>query len=679
MANPAKLEITVINTPSIGDEFSFSTTLTAIVEECAIISTTNRYSREVSSLENQAESIKQALIRDYGFGYLIVRAGATVSIEADGFADNFSNITFNPTYFTTNYTPPVAPDPEFEIDDITAQAADTADRNTHARFNVSVLNGTANYDITAPVLKSGQIEPLFFDYLRQPATIINTSITDSNSDIATFPTPTVDFFTLDSVDVNESQSGATVIVNTTTTAGDINTTKEYSIDNIIWQQGASFTGVLSGNYTLYVRDNLGANYSLPFEVVGVSVDKPEPYAEIVNTNPLRHILRIDYNCENIPNWNNALFAKILEEQFPNVEKRGYGQLIADCDIINTQIRTSYDNLTVNVFNCDDEIVNTITPELKKENILKKDKRDCYLSQVSSGNFAGKTFLYFPGGNIYIPDTTTIDKTYNNTEKKVFPFAENGQLFTITSTTSLNGDYTQLGTIFDTATGYYGIVLDVAFTGDPVQTGIVQTIYNEKVYNIWEYSLVGTSLTTGGYRIEVDLQDGDVRYKDLKFDTEPICKLSSTENTVVFDSQNSEENTANVDFTTGINFRMRIGGRFIVANNTEDNIDFKSQQGRKVLLKSTITRSMPFESDLVPFYIAEKLAILSSLDTLKINNANFVKGEEVENENKASERNPFVLITRDYQEDNQITISDSVGLVTEAPQVIGTTSTTVIGI
>jgi hypothetical protein len=78
------------------------------------------------------------------------------------------------------------------------------------------------------------------------------------------------------------------------------------------------------------------------------------------------------------------------------------------------------------------------------------------------------------------------------------------------------------------------------------------------------------------------------------------------------------------------------------------------------------------------YVAEKLAIASGLDSLKINNVNFVKGEDVEEESLAEQNNPFIILTRSYQQDTTTTISDTIGLVTQTLQVIGSDSVTAIG-
>lgn len=689
MANFAKIRITIISTPPVGEISTVIFDSFFMQERAQTVRQGTKQFTIGANNNETALNLASAFDADYSptgleaslpisvYGSI---SSDFVDIEAVEYGHEFAGTP--PSWATYTITPEEQPQPSFVITDITVQAADAENRNTHARFNISISNGTPLYDITAPVSKLNQSEPLFIDFFRsffKTPLPRGLSITDGNSDIATSTLPGVDYFTLDSVTVIESNNGATVTANTTTFLGDISTNKEYSLDNINWQSGASFNGILTGSYTMYVRDNLGALYSEVFNVVGVSPGKPEPYFEIVNSNPIRFVPDNTFDCNLIPNWSNALLTQILSEQFPNVEKRDYSQLISDCDTIDNQIRTNYDNITINVIDCTGETIATPTAEVKKINILKEDKRDCILKQVSSGENVGKTFLYFTGGNIYTPDTSDVIGTYTNPTGGIFPFAKNGSLFTISNTDTLNGYHNQLGVEFDVATGSYGVVLDVAFTGNDFQTAIVQTTYNEQVYNIWEFSLVGTYLPNNKtYKLEVVATDSDVRYQDIKWISEPIHKLSSTKGTVLFTSSNNLENTANIDFSTGIKLQLRIKGRFIVATTNEESDTFETQQGTKVVLKTTITRSIPFESGLVPYYIVEKLAIYSGLDNLLIQGVKFVSDEDIDNAARANERNPFYTIIRNYREDSSIDISDSIGLVTESPEVIGESDTIVIG-
>ena len=87
-----------------------------------------------------------------------------------------------------------------------------------------------------------------------------------------------------SVKVNNSPNGATVIGNV---KDSYLFNLEYSLDNSNWKESNVFDSLPSGNYVLYVRDNLGCtiNKSFVVEEFGIS----EPYFHISKSNSLRYV------------------------------------------------------------------------------------------------------------------------------------------------------------------------------------------------------------------------------------------------------------------------------------------------------------------------------------------------------------------------------------------------------
>lgn len=681
MANYFKLEVSFTSVAILDDELGFITQQPSdpIAPSKYIYSIASSYSAVNrfligSSAVDSALGYYNALLRDYGSLYTITYDNNdTVTIEGVTYDTSISNFYFNSNYITYIYTPPTPPDPEFEILNITAQAADTANRNTHARFNVSVQNGTAPYQINTPVSKSATLESdLYFDYFRQPAIYQDLNITDDNSDVAIFQMPTVDFFTFDSVNVVESFSGATVTAITTTQSGDISTTKEYSLNNIDWQLGSSFSGVLAGNYTMYVRDNYGALYSLPFTVVGVTVDKPEPYFDIVKANGLRFVPITSFDCDNVANWGNALLSELFEQnKYPNVERKCYNQPITDCDIIPTQINTNYDNISISVKDSNGVEILTPSATLEKENINQKEKRDCNIIQSVGGNVV----VVFGGGNTYTPDTTTINGTYTNFSGSLPEFSKLGKLFSISGTTNLNGNYEQIGDYFDADNNVWGTELNVTYISGN-DTGVCQVVYDKLDYNVWKFSLVGTAISNDIYQIFITVTDDDPRYNDIEWKSEPI-KKTTTKNTVLL-TYHHKSSSAGIDFTTGIKLKLRVPTRFIDGVVNEETDSFTSDYGKKTIQKTIITTSYNLETGLIPFYVVEKIAIASGMSNLLIDGVKYVKGEDSEAETLINNRNPFYKVNRDYQLDDTISIGEETGIVTTTRTVIGSDSVTAIG-
>ncbi|MFZ7121795.1 MAG: hypothetical protein ACOWWH_12715 [Eubacteriaceae bacterium] len=684
MANVARLEITFTDISDLGAIISFDYgnlggTIT-VDEECySVRSNPYQYTRG-TTVTSQANTYLSALVADYAYTLNFGINGNTVLIYATDYDNDFSNWSAsNGANVTFNYVEAVLPDPEFEITGTTVQAADTLNRNEYVRTNIAVANGIEPYDINTLQPKSGLTESeLYIEYYRYGiiGTQLIININDGNNDIATTNYKTVDYFTLDSITTNYNGDGTyTVTPVITILSGDISTIREISIDNSNWYEKTSFSSVSPGTYTFYIRDNLGAIYTEEFtlEEITVDINKPEPYFDIVKANSLRCVNKTNFDCDNIANWDNALLSELFDNgMFPNIDRKDYNQLIADCDTIKTQINSNYDTISVDVLDCDNNIVLQPTVSLVKQNILLEDMRDCNFLQSDEG----KIVVYFGGGSIYDPETSLENGSYTNYSLQLYPFAVNGNLFTITGTTNSNGSFEQLREYYDLDNGIWGIELDVTFAGD--YTGICKTNYNEKDYNVHEFSLVGSSLDNKKiYHLEIYATDEDIRYDDVNWHSEPIYKLSSTIGTNVIDYHHSS-NTAGLDFTTGIIPRLRIPCRFIKGSNNEESESFTTDYGKKIIQKTTITRNLELETDPIPFYLAEKIIIASGMDNVLINLVKFVNGETQEQEDLFDSFNPFVTVTRGYQQDDVVSIGEEIGIATQSKVVIGSSNVIAIG-
>ena len=661
------------------------------------------------SLSIQSTAAKYAEILNDDYGNIITMSIITTNVTNDTvviepvnaadydseFSDFFlytGGVPILGVLLNYTYTPPVAPPLVYEVDEITVQAADViGDRNTKVRYNVLISNGSVSYSIQKPIAKPSNLLPpylaeneLFFDHFRNPEIIypLETNTYDINDDLVSgvydFHVPIVELWAIDNVVVTESQSGATVVCNLlalNTETIDISVTQEFSIDGITWFTSNTFTGVLAGSWTMYARDEYGASFQAPFTVEGVEEDKPEPQFFISDINPFRFVPVTEFSCEISPFWDNALFSELVRTQYTNCDSVSYNQIISDCDTIITQISTNYDNINVSIVDSDGVEVLNPTATLLKEYILQEDKRDAFLFQTDDG----KTAVAFNGGKIYDPTTGLQNGTYTNPSKSLYPFALQGVGFSISEAGDFNGDYDPIEEYYDQNSGWQAIKLDRTFTGNLGEiTCQCLTFYNEKQYNTWEFTTVGTALDEGCYQTIITANDDDPRYQDVEWISEPFTKLASTINTVAFDYSHSE-NVYNIDFTTNVLFRLRVEGRFIASINDENDTSFQSDDGEKILQKSTVTRLTPFESGLIPFYIAEKLAKASGMSRLTINGRPYVKGEDNDYNSFVDQRNPLAIVTREYQDNDITTISEEVGLATETRQVLGTSGNTVLGI
>ena len=63
--------------------------------------------------------------------------------------------------------------------------------------------------------------------------------------------------------INNSPFGASVLIGNTNSDQLI---LQYSLDNVVWQSSNEFYGLATGNYTLYIKDQLGCSTSKTFNV-----------------------------------------------------------------------------------------------------------------------------------------------------------------------------------------------------------------------------------------------------------------------------------------------------------------------------------------------------------------------------------------------------------------------------
>ena len=134
------------------------------------------------------------------------------------------------------------------------------------------------------------------------------------------------------IQVNNSPNGATVNV---ISVIETNTTLEYSIDNSTWQTSNQFTGLSPDTYTLYVRDNLGCNFSETFTVTDTSIRSA--YFLMPKSNAIRFANRVTWaDCANYKTSENTL-SNEEDVKLPHQ----YVQLFQSCDTPTTQFRSNY--------------------------------------------------------------------------------------------------------------------------------------------------------------------------------------------------------------------------------------------------------------------------------------------------------------------------------------------------
>ena len=393
-------------------------------------------------------------------------------------------------------------------------------------------------------------------------------------------------------------------------------TFEYSLDGgSNFQSSSIFSGILEGNYTISVRDQLGCSTSIPITIPPFSdggIGERTPYSDLPSkSNSIRYAKYVDWGiCSDYKNDENT-----LSWQLPYVENAcEYKQLFQDCDNITTQIKTNYSNIVATVI--DEQLVETqVTVTQKTFYTNLKDKRDARIYNVG-GEFTG---IYFLSGNLYDFDGSGITGSYNL----------NGSLpawGVIGNYIFYNNAWLLISNIiYDDSIASYVLIINTTYTGADSSI-IVSSIYNLEPYNIFEFNVNMSLFQNKKIQVNITQTDDDVSFPEVVFLSEVIDVATVHEGTVCIDYYN--DNNTDMFYATGIKNKIRMpieyfGGSVIdetTAERTDINTYLISAEG--------------YESDTIAFKLMPKQMMRKVVQALAhkfvfLNDVQYVKEESPE--------------------------------------------------
>tara|TARA_R110000765_G_scaffold141248_1_gene242011 strand:- start:896 stop:2383 length:1488 start_codon:yes stop_codon:yes gene_type:complete len=410
-----------------------------------------------------------------------------------------------------------------------------------------------------------------------------------------------------------SPNGATIsiVVNPALTG----LTFTYSLDGVTFQSSPVFSGILEGDYTITVSDQLGCTAAVPITIPPFSdggIGERIAYSDLPSkSNSIRYARYVDWGvCSDYKNDENT-----LSWQLPYVENAcEYKQLFQDCDNITTQIKTNYSNIVATVI--DEQLVETqVTVTQKTFYTNLKDKRDARIYNVG-GEFTG---IYFLSGNLYDFDGSGITGSYNL----------NGSLpawGVIGNYIFYNNAWLLISNIiYDDSIASYVLIINTTYTGADSSI-IVSSIYNLEPYNIFEFNVNMSLFQNKKIQVNITQTDDDVSFPEVVFLSEVIDVATVHEGTVCIDYYN--DNNTDMFYATGIKNKIRMpieyfGGSVIdetTAERTDINTYLISAEG--------------YESDTIAFKLMPKQMMRKVVQALAhkfvfLNDVQYVKEESPE--------------------------------------------------
>lgn len=578
--------------------------------------------------ERSAINFIQAFNLDWNWNnsqYIVTRNVNVVTIEW-----KFTNKEFSAFYCTSDAL--ADPKPllgsvtadivnESEAISITSVTFAQASSNPCQNVSVSVETNVLATKIISPVaINPNTDNPFTFEWLRGQSISLKVEDVNGNICLELIEIPTQlspnDF----NLQINPSPAGTTAIANNSVAVG---LDFEYSLDNSTWQTSNVFSGLVAGNYTLYVRDQLGCAISKTFVVDEFGIQTP--YFYISKANSIRFANRIDFgDAGNYKTDENTLSCEV-DVKLPYHEV----QLFQTADVITTQFKSNYKTNTAKVIRANgDEVA---VPVLKKSNYIgNKDSRDARKYDLGGG----KTGIYFTSGNIYNYDTgfTTGETHYLNGGLPIW--AKSGGYVKVDAAWFLIEDI-----LFDESKNAEIIVISSSYSGPDVPV-IAGTIYNIFDYEIYEFTIDMVDYIDEVIRVSIIAEDDN--FTTITLLSEDIFVQVVHEFTKEINYWN-DDNT-DIFYATGIKHKIRIP--FFKRNgDVEESSETHKTDTNTVLLNSELYEVDEFIFEPVSKEIWRKLMIALSCKNVLIDGVGYVKSNSFDTEGPLEDTNLYVLTAK----------------------------------
>jgi len=484
-------------------------------------------------------------------------------------------------------------DPSIVVSDLIYKEADTLPcKNILIEADTNVL--ATEYKINDGSFVSNTENPLSFEHIRGSVIFLTVKDNEGNEDSIIRRAP----YSLVSSNIEvtyvNSPQGATVTITVSDSEGlDI----EYSLDNITYKESNTYSGLFEGDYTVYVRDQLGCEESKEFTIESfedIGVGERVPYSDLPSkSNSIRYSKIVDTtDCSNYKNEENTLTSDI-----PYVENAcSYSQLFQSCDIITTQFKTNYRVNKATVI----YISNTPGPTKgttifvdqpvvqKSNNTDLKDSRDGIIYNLEgAGQQSG---IYFTNG-----------KTYNyDTGEETGDYSLNGNLpswGTIGNFLFYNNAWFEiLNIVYDDSKSAYVLVINLVYTNEEAVVKL-SSIYNVEKYNIFEFDIDMSLFNDKQIQVNITQTDENLSFEDEVYLSEIIDIATVQKGTILIEYYN--DTNTDIFYATGIINKIRMPIEYLGGGYSD------STESEKTDSNTYLINAEAYENDTIFFKLMPK--------------------------------------------------------------------------
>lgn len=582
--------------------------------------------------------------------YLITKTSSTITLTDNIGSSNFTEDSNNTSgrLTTTIVNEPVSIG--ITIDDVTL-IENTTDPCLFV--DIEITTNQQATDITSPIVQSVSTNPFTItDINRDSINDIVITLNDSTSNA----TQSIYVPILNSAifDLQIIQSPSSSVLNVLWLGSkEPYFNIQYSLDNVTYFDSNSFSGLVEGNYTMYIKDDIGCSISIPFEVTEFEPNVFErlPYFQVSDQNSLITVKRENINGYSI--FRNPTNTLSYEEQ-TKVNSQNFKQLFQNNDgVITQQYRSNYETVTIKLIDCDNNEV--ILPSTKKtQNFDITDVRDATILPVDymDLSFVG---VQYTSGNTYDPDTLAVTGEYN--------------LGVLVPSFMNIDDYVQIQ-----GAGWFRVkdiifyneietlVLDALVNTFLIsvenQTLRVTSIYNILPYEVFEFS-VDLSTLNGDYYITYNATDSE--FEELNYRTEYFNVLDNQPWTYVLDYYNSENNETN--YSTGITNKIRIPYIKQITHLGSLEQDVYLTDTNAVGVEASNRDFYLLDIYAIPLGFKRKIISATSNDRLFLNGLSLLRNSELDNDEKIGFSNLYNISIQFVRSDYVFTSVANDGSIT----------------
>lgn len=400
---------------------------------------------------------------------------------------------------------------------------------------------------------------------------------------------------------------------------------QFSLDNINWQTDNSFSGLLEGHYTVYIKDKYGCSRSKDFVIdpyVNNFIIKSDDYSYISKSNSFRFAERVDFTKKHKTDENTLSCEMDVIKPYKQI------QTFKSIDVIKTQFKSNYK--FNKAFVVQGNVQSELTIQRKTNNLDLTDSRTAIKFNLGSG----KTGIYFLSGTRFDFDTGAPIGPYE-LNGYLPEWGKKGNRF------KMNNTWFQIQDIYyDDIKNADVIIINNVYTGMGDVT-IVSAKYNKENYNVFEFSISMNSYLDSKFKVRIVCENGAILllHKKQEYLSEDIHVVANYPNTVEIRYKNKDNN--DVLYSTGIEHLLRIPYNKVsgVDVNTSDN---HKTDDKVILLEADIYESNKFDFEPLTKELWRKLKIALSHDTVFIDSIGYVKESDFETEGPLGQTNLYVL-------------------------------------